>query len=127
VTLLRELKAGGVPVAIGSDNCRDPYFAFGDLDLLEVFTQAVRIGHLDIGYPRWPEAVTTTPARPMRLAHGRIAPGARADLVVFRARTFSELLARPQADRVVLRAGRAIDTTLPDYRELDDVLAAKAS
>jgi cytosine deaminase len=28
-------------------------------------------------------------------------------------------LCRPQADRVVLRSGRPIDTTLPDHRELD--------
>ena len=28
-------------------------------------------------------------------------------------------------DRTVLRAGRAIDTTLPDYRELDDLVMAR--
>jgi hypothetical protein len=33
----------------------------------------------------------------------------------------SELIARPQSDRIVLRAGRPIDTALPDYRELDDL------
>ncbi len=38
------------------------------------------------------------------------------------ARGWSELLSRPQADRVVLRAGRPIDRTLPDYRELDALL-----
>jgi cytosine deaminase len=31
-------------------------------------------------------------------------------------------LSRPQADRIVLRQGRPIDTTLPDYRELDDLM-----
>jgi len=29
---------------------------------------------------------------------------------------------RPQHDRVVLRQGQAIDTTLPDYSELDDLM-----
>ena len=53
---------------------------------------------------------------------GLLREGASADLVLFRARSFSELLSRPQADRTVLRAGLAIDTTLPDYRELDGVL-----
>jgi cytosine deaminase len=48
-----------------------------------------------------------------------IRPGAPADLVLFRGRTWTELLSRPQADRTVLRSGRAIDTTLPDHRELD--------
>ena len=44
-----------------------------------------------------------------------------ASSVVMRARSYSELLSRRQADRVVIRDGRAIDTTLPDYRELDAV------
>lgn len=37
VTLLHELAAAGVPVMLASDNCRDPFYAFGDHDLLEVF------------------------------------------------------------------------------------------
>jgi cytosine deaminase len=45
--------------------------------------------------------------------------GRSADLVVFRARSFSELLSRPQSDRVVLRAGLLADAKVPDYRELD--------
>ena len=59
-------------------------------------------------------------------ARGRIAPGAPADLVLFRGRGYSELLSRPQADRVVLRAGRPVDRALPDYRELDDRLGGRA-
>jgi cytosine deaminase len=31
-------------------------------------------------------------------------------------------MSRPQADRTVIRAGHAIDRTLPDYRELDDLM-----
>ena len=42
--------------------------------------------------------------------------------MLFEGRTWSELLSRPQANRVVLRNGRAIDRRLPDYRELDDLL-----
>jgi cytosine deaminase len=53
---------------------------------------------------------------------GRIAVGGPADLVITRARTFNELLSRPQSDRIVLVAGRQIDTTLPDYRELDGLM-----
>jgi len=122
VTLLRELAAAGVPVAVASDNCRDPYYAFGDQDMLEVFEQAVRIGHLDLDWENWLGAVGAVPAAAMRLSgRGRIGQGMPADLLLFRARTMSELHARPQADRIVLRAGRAIDTVLPDYRELDDL------
>jgi cytosine deaminase len=53
---------------------------------------------------------------------GRIGVGLPADLVVFKARYFSELLSRPQGDRTVIRNGLSIDTTLPDYAELDHLI-----
>jgi cytosine deaminase len=62
----------------------------------------------------------------MGVGAGVIRPGARADLVLFPARDFSELLARHQAGRAVLRAGRPIETNLPDYAELDDLMEAGA-
>lgn len=124
VTLLHELKARGVPVMIASDNARDPFYAYGDMDGLEVFRETVRIAHLDHPHGGWIETVTTTPARWMgRSGGGGLAAGNEADLILFRARTFNELFSRPQADRIVLRAGRAIDRDLPDYRELDAVFA----
>jgi cytosine/creatinine deaminase len=123
VTRVHELKAAGVPVAIASDNCRDPFYGFGDHDGLEVFNQAVRIAHLDRPYGDWVNAITSTPADLMGLeAGGRIGVGLPADLVIFNGRYFSEVLSRSQHDRVVLRQGRSIDTTLPDYAELDDLL-----
>ena len=123
VTLLHELKAAGIPVAVASDNCRDPFYAFGDHDVLEVFNMAVRIAHLDMPYGDWLRTVTQTPAELMGLPNlGKIAVGLPADLILFKARNFSELLSRAQGDRTVLRQGEKIDTTLPDYRELDDLL-----
>jgi len=125
VTLLHELAAHGIDVAVASDNTIDPFFGYGDLDMHEVFTQAVRIAHLDTPYGDWPRAVTATPASIMGIDHrGMIGVGRSADLVLYRGRSMAELLSRPQADRVVLRAGRIIDTTLPDHRELDDLLPA---
>lgn len=120
VTLLHELRQAGVPVAIASDNCRDPFYGFGDHDALEVFTMSAKIAHMDRPYGNWCRSITTTPADLMGLSTvGRIGVGLPADLVVFRARHYSELLSRPQTDRQVIRNGRAIDTTLPDYAELD--------
>lgn len=126
VTLLHELKAKGVPVAIASDNCRDPFHGFGDHDALEVFTMSAKIAHLDAPYGDWPRTITTTPADLMGLPQqGRIGVGLPADLVIFKARVFSELLSRSQRDRLVVRRGVSIDTTLPDYEELDDLIVRR--
>ena len=123
VTVLHELKQMGIPVAVASDNCRDPFYAYGDHDGLEVLTQAARIGHLDRPIADWSRTVTWTPADLMGLSDaGRIGIGQPADLLLFQARSFNELLSRPQSDRAVLRNGKAIDTTLPEYAELDELL-----
>jgi cytosine deaminase len=122
VTLLHELKAAGVQVAVSSDNTRDPFYAYGDLDALEVFREATRIAHFDHPFGDWPKAITATPAAVMGVEHGRIVKGGVADLVLFKARSWTELLSRPQSDRTVVRAGKAIDTSLPDYEELDEFL-----
>ncbi len=123
VTLLHELKAHGLSVAIGGDNVRDPFHAYGDHDMLETFSQAVKIAHLDHPYGDWIRAVTAVPAAIMQLEqYGQIGRGRSADLIVLKARDYNEMLSRFQADRVVIRNGRAIDTTLPDYRQLDDIV-----
>lgn len=122
VAPLLELARHGAAVTIASDNTRDPFYAYGDLDLIEVFRTAVRIGHLDQPIEPWPAAVTRTPATAMGVDAGRIAVGAPADLILFSARRFDELIARPQSDRVVIRRGRAINAELPDFAELDDLV-----
>ncbi len=109
VTLLHELRARGIPVAIASDNTRDPFYAYGDLDLVEVFREAVRIMHLDHPIGDWPTLVASAPATIMGLAGcGMIEQGAAADLVVLEGRSYSEVLSRPQSRRTVLRR-RAAD------------------
>ncbi|RWM94554.1 MAG: cytosine deaminase [Mesorhizobium sp.] len=123
VTLLHEMKARGIPVAVASDNTRDPFYAYGDLDMLEVYRMATRILHFDHPVGDWPQAVTSTPASVMRLdGFGTLAAGGGADFVVFRGRNWTELLSRPESDRIVVRDGRAIERQLPDYAELDDLM-----
>lgn len=125
VTLFKELAAAGVATAVASDNTRDPFYAYGDLDPVEVFREAVRILHLDHPLDTAARVVTTSPAAIVgRPDKGRIAAGDAADLVLFSARRWSEFLSRPQSDRVVLRRGKVIDRSLPDYRELDNVVGA---
>ena len=123
VTAIQELQGAGIPVAIASDNCRDPFYSFGDHDMLEVLAQGVRIAHLDNAYSKAAGMVTNTAATIIGLPDmAKIIPGAKADLVLFRGRRYSELLARSQHDRIVLRNGLPIDTTLPDYAVLDDLV-----
>lgn len=125
VTTLHEFAAAGVPVAVASDNTRDPFYAYGDLDLIEVYREAVRILQLDHTGANWLGLVADTPARVMGLSGcGRIEAGMPADLVLLRARSLNEMNARPQNDRAVLVSGRAIDTTPPDYRELDAIVGS---
>jgi cytosine deaminase len=126
ITLLHELAAAGVEIAVASDNTRDPFYAYGDLDMLEVFRESVRIGHFDHPIGSWPSLVAAAPGRILRRPdRGVLQAGAPADIVLFTARGWTELLARPQTNRSILRDGRPIDTSAPDYRELDDLFAAK--
>ena len=122
ITLVHEMAARGIPVAFASDNTRDPFYAYGDLDMLEVMRMATRIGHLDHSKGDWPHAFSTTPAQICGFTPASLAEGAPADLVLFNAREWTELYARPQADRIVLRDGVALDTSLPDYSELDPLM-----
>jgi cytosine deaminase len=123
VTAIQELQGAGIDVAIASDNCRDPFYSFGDHDMLEVLSQGVRIAHLDNNYRQVAGMVTNTAATIIGLpSMAKIIPGAKANLVLFRGRRYSELLARSQHDRIVLRNGKPIDTSLPDYAVLDDLV-----
>lgn len=124
ITRVHELKRAGINVAFASDNCRDPFFGFGDHDMLEVFNQSVRICHLDTPYSDWITSVNKIPAKLMNLANlGKFALNSPANFLIFNARYFSELLSRPQCDRQVIRNGKLIDSTLPDYAELDPLWA----
>ena len=126
VTLAHELKTAGVNFAFATDNCRDAFVPYGDHDTLDSFRFALRVSHLDHPYGDWAGAITQAPAMAMGLTDcGTIALGRTADLVLTRARSFDEITSRPQADRLVLRAGRVIDQSLPDYAELDVLTQAK--
>ncbi|QMU58613.1 MAG: cytosine deaminase [Boseongicola sp.] len=122
ITLVHEIKARGINLSFASDNTRDPFYAYGDLDMIEVMRQATRIGHLDHTGTDWPHAFTTNPTRACGFTPQSLAIGDPADLVITRARDWTELFARPQSDRIVLRKGKEIDTTPPDYADLDHLM-----
>ena len=119
VTALHELRAAGVNVMIASDNTRDPFYAYGDLDMLEVWREGVRILHLDYPFASSAELVRSAPAKAMGIAGEGFGVGAPADLILTQARDFTELLSRPQSDRTLIRAGAPVSATPPAYAMLD--------
>lgn len=118
ITLVHEMKARGINVSFASDNTRDPFYAHGDMDMVEVLREATRIGHLDHTGADWVRTVTRNPAQAMGIS-GALDPD---NIVVFRARSWNEFFARPQSDRIVIRSGVQIDRTLPDFSELDGLM-----
>lgn len=69
--------------------------------LHDVLLQGCKMGHLDCPLADWPHSVSATPATAMGLqGYGQIRVGGPADFILFRARSLSELLSRPQTDRV---------------------------
>jgi cytosine deaminase len=84
---------------------------------------ATRILHFDHPVGDWPKAMAATPAEVMRLdGAGTLAAGGSADFIVFKGRSWTELLSRPESDRIVVRDGKAIERRLPDYAELDELM-----
>jgi cytosine/creatinine deaminase len=99
VTLVRELRGAGVEVRLGTDNVRDWFFPFGDGDLLDTALIAAMAAHLD-------EPAELIAA----MCDGRqwIKEGDPADLVLVRAASFDDALARRPAGRIVFKAGRQV-------------------
>ena len=114
-------------MASASDNVRDHWYPYGDYDMLSVWAQAQAIGHLDTDPSEgsWADICTTAPAMAMGI-DGSLAIGQSADVILFpSARRASELFARPQVDRLVLRQGKLLTTKLPEFSELDDLVETK--
>ena len=122
VTLVHEMKARGIPVAFASDNTRDPFYAYGDLDMVEVMREATRIAHLDHSGDDWVNAFTSIPAQICGFDAPSFTPGAPADLILFSARTWNEFLSRPQMDRAVISDGKVLAVSPPPYAALDPLM-----
>ena len=126
VTALKELARAGVPVVIASDNTRDPFYAYGDLDMAEVWREGTRILQLDHPFGPWAESVSRTPASILRRERfGVLRAGGTADFILFGARSLSEWMSRPMTDRTVVRAGRPIAADVPAYARLDHLRGLK--
>ncbi|MCB1449363.1 MAG: cytosine deaminase [Nitratireductor sp.] len=123
VTAAKEIMAAGLPLAIGGDNCRDAWFAYGDHDMLDTLKQAIRVFQTDEPLTGALEMATRAPADLIgRPDLGRIGAGLPASIVIFSARSVNALLCRDQSDRVVLKRGRQVTGTLPLHHELEQAL-----
>jgi cytosine deaminase len=119
-TLAHEIRHAGIPLAVGSDNCRDPFHPYGDYDMFDTFRQAVRVQHLDHTLFDAPSLVGPTPGQIIEASPlGMIRPGSDARLIIFNARSLNELMCRPQSDRIVLDRAKRVTDALPDFAELD--------
>lgn len=119
---VHEVRRRGITLAFGSDNHRDPFFPYGDLDPLQTLALATLAAQLDAPVERWSDTLTTAPARLLHLPwDGVLRAGAPADLVIHAGRCSAEVLSRPGQTRLVLRAGQRLtpaEATPPDFREL---------
>lgn len=106
LTLIHELRARGVPVAIGTDNVGDAFYPFGDYDLLTLFGNTIATGHLDGDLGGWLRAITDAPARALGITDTcHIAPGHAADLMLLPARDWTGIIGTKPAQRQIVHSG----------------------
>jgi cytosine deaminase len=119
-TRVRELMAAGVPVAFGQDCVQDGFYPFGRGDLLEVALISAHAAHLSTTdeLDRALAGVTSVPAAAWHLGwrYG-VTPGARADLQLYTAPSWPEVLRLQDPPRQVWFGGRTVARTTVD-REL---------
>lgn len=110
LTAVRALLDGGVNLAAGGDNIRDPFNPVGRADPLETASLLVVAGHLTV--PESMRAVTAGGRRVMGLPEAGPAVGLVADLLACRGTSLADVVARGPADRVVLHGGRVVSTSV---------------
>ena len=113
LTRIPELRAAGVPVALGQDCVMDPWYGLGGADMLEVAHMAVHAVPMTSREAiRWSfQAVTEAPAKVMGLEGYGLYVGAHADMVVLQAVDAIEAV-RMRATRIaVIRRGKVVART----------------
>ncbi|MCX5493785.1 amidohydrolase family protein [Kaistia dalseonensis] len=120
LTRIPEMRAMGIPVALGQDCCMDPWYGLGSGDMLEVAHMGVHAVPMTSREAiRWAfEAVTTIPAQLMGLEGYGLAVGKNADFVLLQAADTIEAIRMRAARLAVIRRGKVIAETAPRVAQL---------
>ncbi|WP_413991642.1 amidohydrolase family protein [Labrys okinawensis] len=116
-----EMRALGIPVALGQDCVMDPWYGLGGADMLDVAHMAVHAVPMTSREAiRWAfEAVTSVPAAVMGLQDYGLAKGCNADFVLLQARDTIEAVRMRATRLAVIRRGKVIARTQPRQATLD--------
>jgi cytosine deaminase len=128
LTPVRRLLKAGVPVALASNNIRNPFTPIGTADLAHMTFVAAVAAHM--GTPAdlraLLAAITAHPARLLRLPDYGLAPGCQADLVAWDCATPEEAVATLPPRTLVVKRGRVTVQTRHQVLERWRAVAPRA-
>ena len=113
MTRVRELLEAGVTVAFGQDCVLDPWYSLGTADMLDVAFMGLHVAQMTgpADMRRCFDAVTTAPAKIMKLDNYGLRPGNVASLVVLEASDQIEAIRLRATRLAVVSKGRIVART----------------
>jgi cytosine/creatinine deaminase len=108
ITPIRHLLAGGVTVALATNNVRNPFTPIGTADLADLTFLTTVAAHMGTAAEMRTllDTITVNPARMLRLPDYGLAPGCRANLVVWDCQTAEDAVATPPLRILAVKDGR---------------------